>query len=257
MMIYCLDIRNRFLMSLSTRHHINNQHWFGLFCNTSWSLLDDFNFTFNYHLQQNVIQKINCHFLYTTIGPNYLVLFEVKQFLLHCTLTSSNNVLFLLSSKHPWHGKGLLFSKVLAHVQLSKMFWMTESNLELHKFLKVNWNLWICSSNSLLVSQNTLLKCTWSGPHIAVGYKIFEFPTLFTIAVMFFSGLSFLVLYLYVYLLISQLIFWSQFCLVSWDQLRLSIWEHLQNDRNGRINKKMSEQSVHLKAKTHSFFEDN
>ena len=87
MMIYCLDIRNRFLMSLSTRHHINNQHWFGLFCSTSWSLLDDFNFTFNYHLQQNVIQKINCHFLYTTIGPNYLVLFEVKQFLLHCTLT--------------------------------------------------------------------------------------------------------------------------------------------------------------------------
>ena len=50
MMIYCLDIRNRFLMSLSTRHHINNQHWFGLFCNTSWSLLDDFNFTFNCHL---------------------------------------------------------------------------------------------------------------------------------------------------------------------------------------------------------------
>ena len=130
---------------------------------------------------------------------------------------------------------------------------MTESNLELHKFLKVNWNLWICSSNSLLVSQNTLLKCTWSGPHIVVGYKIFEFPTLFTIPVSFFSDLSFLVLYLYVYLLISQLIFWSQFCLVSWDQLRLSIWEHLQNDRNGRINKKMSEQSVHLKAKTHSF----
>ena len=56
-------------------------------------------------LQQNVVQKINCHFLYTTIGPNYLVLFEVKKFLLHCTLTSSNNVLFLLSSKHPWHGK--------------------------------------------------------------------------------------------------------------------------------------------------------
>ena len=56
-------------------------------------------------LQQNVVQKINCHFLYTIIGPNYLVLFEVKKFLLHCTLTSSNNVLFLLSSKHPWHGK--------------------------------------------------------------------------------------------------------------------------------------------------------
>ena len=104
-------------------------------------------------LQQNVVQKINCHFLYTTIGPNYLVLFEVKQFLLHCTLTSSNNVLFLLSSKHPWHGKGLLYREVPAHVQLSKVFWEIKSKLEQHKSLKVNLNL-------LLVSQNTLLNCT-------------------------------------------------------------------------------------------------
>ena len=51
-----------------------------------------------------------------------------------------------------------------------------------------------------------LAKCgnsALNGEHIAVGYKIFEFPTLFTIPVSFFSGLCFEVLYL----LISQLIF--------------------------------------------------
>ena len=46
-------------------------------------------------------------------------------------------------------------------VHLSKVFWETESELELY-FLKLNWNL--CTSNTLLVSQNPLLNCTWAGP---------------------------------------------------------------------------------------------
>ena len=43
----------------------------------------------------------------------------------------------------------------------------------------------------------------------------------------------------------------------GWDsQLENMAWEHLQNIRKWHVNKKMSEQSLHLEAKTNSFFED-
>ena len=50
-----------------------------------------------------------------------------------------------------------------AHMQLSKDFWETKSELELHKFLKVNWNL--CS---LLFSQNTYTQLHMNRPLVYV-----------------------------------------------------------------------------------------
>ena len=90
--------------------------------------------------------------------------------------------------------------------------------------------------------------------HIAVSYKIFEIATLFTIPVSFFLSLFFLVFLL----LISQLIFLLNYrprFPFEAETLNLRALTNLIDQLH--VNKKMSEPSSHLKAKTNSFFEDN